>query len=58
MGGSFRRCPGGGTPIPFHWLFALVDKFDADLIVVASSYDLDRAIVYFLTFLADLGLYR
>jgi hypothetical protein len=48
MGSSFWHCSGCGALIPFHWLFALVDKFDADLIVVASSYDLDRAIVYFL----------
>ena len=46
--GGIRNRPSGEVPVPLRWLGGHVDKFDADLIVLAGSHDLDGAFILFL----------
>src|SRR5215469_6011070 len=46
--GRVRDRPGGEVPVRLRWPGRHVDKFDADLIVLAGSYDLNGAFILFL----------
>src|SRR5215469_15429887 len=46
--GDIRDRPGGEVPVRLRWPGRHVDKFDADLIVLAGSHDLDGAFILLL----------